>query len=722
MNHHRLTGRRFDLGAAGTLETGEVFHHYPGKRALLHATLDGRPVVAKFFVAPVGQAWEWWRSVRGGRALEAAGVPAPALRYAGFCRAARAWLTVLDLIVADEPWPPTKESGYDAANRRLVATLARHHAAGIVQNDLNWRNFIPRGGVLYAIDTDRIRGRRQPLGRRRALRHLVRLYATKTRLPEALARDGLRHYAAERQWTVDAALEERFMERVRRMRRRHAAMIARRAARGWKHFVWERDGGAWVLRDRHTLHDEQARPLLEAVYRQEECAATEGIVEAAGMTARWRRVPAPGGRSPLGRWLQRRAGRRAWVELVAARRLGLAAERQLALVVPGYRSRRPEGALLVQEAPAGSGERIAVLIAYTGDGGVEKMVNHLLHGMVAAGADVDVLLLKAHGGHVEAIPEGVRTIRLDAATSMLALPALCRYLRCVRPRALLAAKDRAGRVALLARRLTGVPTRVVLRMGMHLSGSLTGKTRLQKAARYWPVRRLYPWADAIVTVADSVADDLARIGGIPRDRFVTIANPTIPPDLDELAARKTGHPWLDEPGDVPVILAAGRCKAQKDFPTLLRAFALVHARRPARLIVLGDGPDRSALLALRDELGLSDAADFPGFDPNPYAWMRAADLFVLSSRFEGSPNVLTEAMALGTRVAATDCPGGARALLDDGRLGPLAPVGDAPALAEAMERALDDPADPEALRRAVSEYTVARSSQHYLQVLGGSDE
>lgn len=367
--------------------------------------------------------------------------------------------------------------------------------------------------------------------------------------------------------------------------------------------------------------------------------------------------------------------------------------------------------------PTPESNRIAVLIAYTGDGGVEKMVNHLLRGMVDAGAEVDLLLLKARGGHVDAIPDGVRVIRLDVGTSLLALPALRRYLIETRPRALLAAKDRAGRVALLARRWAGTPTRVVLRMGMHLSGSLAGKTRLQHAARYLPVRWLYPWADAIITVTDSVADDLARIGRLPRDRFVTIPNPTVTPELEWLAAQPVDHPWLREPRGFQLIVAAGRCKPQKDFETLLRAFARLHARRPVRLVVLGDGPDRPALLALRKALGLEGVAEFPGFDPNPYPWMAAADLFVLSSRYEGSPNVLTEAMALGTPVAATDCPGGACGLLQDGRLGPLAPVGDAGALATAMEEALDHPADPEALRQGVSEYTVERSSRRYLEVL-----
>ncbi|WP_019624876.1 glycosyltransferase [Thioalkalivibrio thiocyanoxidans] len=364
--------------------------------------------------------------------------------------------------------------------------------------------------------------------------------------------------------------------------------------------------------------------------------------------------------------------------------------------------------------------RLAVLVSYTGDGGVEKMMNHLLRGFVDAGIQVDLLLLKARGGHLEQIPEAVNVIRLDARTSLLALPAVIGYLRRQRPAALLAAKDRAGRVALRARRLARVPTRVVLRMGMHLSGSLAGKTSLQRLLRYLPVRRLYPQADAIVAVAGPVAEDLARIGSIPPERFRVIPNPVISPELPERAGQVADHPWLDPAAleATPVVLAVGRLKPQKDFATLLRAFARLHAQRTCRLIILGEGPERARLQHLARELDIADHVDLAGFRANPYPFMRTASLLVLSSRFEGSPNVLVEAMALGTPVVATDCPSGPRDILDGGRCGPLVPVGDAAALADGMARGLDAPTEPTQLQQAVADYTVEKSARAYLDALG----
>lgn len=362
--------------------------------------------------------------------------------------------------------------------------------------------------------------------------------------------------------------------------------------------------------------------------------------------------------------------------------------------------------------------RLTVMIAFTGEGGVENMIINLLRAFLAEGMVVDLLLLKEHGRHVTRIPEGINVIRLNAVTSLTALPAVVRYLRARQPCALLVAKDRASRIALLARWIAGVNTRVVLRMGMHLSGSLATKSALRRWSRFLPVRWLYPWADRIVTVSEAVADDLATISGMPRERFTVIRNPSISDDLESRAKEPLSHPWLAQGERVPVILGVGRLTAQKDFETLLDAFAQLRARHQVRLIILGEGPLRGSLERRAQDLGISDDVDLAGFQLNPYAWMARASLFVLSSRFEGSPNVLVETMALGVPVVATDCPSGPREILQDGRIAPLVPVGDSRALAQAMTESLRHPPHSEALREAVSEYHATVSARRYLDVLG----
>ena len=368
---------------------------------------------------------------------------------------------------------------------------------------------------------------------------------------------------------------------------------------------------------------------------------------------------------------------------------------------------------MTQSSP---GTRIAVFLSYSGDGGVERMMNNLVRGFLDAGHEVDVVVLKTRGGHFQALPPEANVVSLGTGHAWLAVPALARYLRRARPAALLAAKDRAGRAALRARRRAGVSTRVVLRIGNTLSASLAGRSAVRRWLRYLPIRRLYPLADAIVAVSRGVADDVVTTAGVDPERVHVIANPVIMPGLTEGVELRPDHPWLRD-RERPVILAVGRLTRQKDFPTLLRALARVLDERLVRLIILGEGEDRAALLRLAAELDIADAIDLPGFVENVYAWMAHADLFVLSSAWEGSPNALTEALYLGAPVVSTDCRSGPREILDGGRIAPLVPVGDDAALARAILATLQSPPDRGTLRAAAGEYTLERSAARYLELL-----
>ena len=361
--------------------------------------------------------------------------------------------------------------------------------------------------------------------------------------------------------------------------------------------------------------------------------------------------------------------------------------------------------------------RLAVVISFSGEGGVERMVLNLVEGIAARQVAVDLLAIRADSAHLERLPAGVRLVDLGVRHSALAAPAMARYLRRERPDALLAAKDRAIRAAVLARRLAGWRGRLVGRLGTNLSASLEGRSAFTRALRLAPMRLFYRGVDRLVAVSAGVAEDARRTTGVPPAHIVVVRNPVITPRLAGLAAAPCPHPWLEQDGE-PVLVGAGRLTVQKDFATLVRAFARVNAERPARLVILGEGRLRGALQKLAGELDVADRLLLPGFAANPYAWMARARLFVLSSAWEGSPNSLTEALALGVPVVATDCPSGPREILAGGRYGPLVPVGDVAALAAAMRATLDDPLPAAVLRAAVTEYTVAAATRAYLSVLG----
>ena len=231
-------------------------------------------------------------------------------------------------------------------------------------------------------------------------------------------------------------------------------------------------------------------------------------------------------------------------------------------------------------------------------------------------------------------------------------------------------------------------------------------------------RRSYPHADAAVGVSLGVSSELARYSGLSRDRIHTVYNPVVPADLPRLVREMPAHPWLREPGP-PLVVSAGRLHRQKDFPSLLDAFAQLLALRPARLIVLGEGPQQSQLLKLAHELGISEHVDFPGFVENPYAYMARARLFVLSSRHEGLPTVLIEAMACGCPVVSTDCPFGPDEILEGGRWGELVPVDDPPALTGAMARAMNASPRKDALRKRADFFSLASAVARYEELLLG---
>lgn len=361
--------------------------------------------------------------------------------------------------------------------------------------------------------------------------------------------------------------------------------------------------------------------------------------------------------------------------------------------------------------------KLGIFVSYSGDGGVEKMVSNLARGFLQAGHQVDMVLIKAKGAHLGSIPTEARVVDLQAGSTLLSLPSLIKYLRQENPLALLAAKERAAKVALLARRITGRPEKLLLRLGIHLSQSMQGKSTLHKALRYYPACWLYPGADRIICVSQGIAQDLAGITRLPASRFRVIPNPVVTPEIYQLAEQEPEDPWLSSSG-CSRILAAGRLTRQKGFDVLLQAFARVCSQQPCRLIILGEGPLRPQLQKQIQDLGLKDLVQMPGFRANPYAYMARADLFVLSSRFEGSPNSLKEALALGTPVVATDCNSGPRQILQDGRFGPLVQVDDPYSLARAMQDTLRCPLPGPELASAVTHYNLQASSQAYLQEMG----
>jgi len=362
--------------------------------------------------------------------------------------------------------------------------------------------------------------------------------------------------------------------------------------------------------------------------------------------------------------------------------------------------------------------RIAIFSSFSGQGGVERMLINLAGGFSGLGCEVELLLLKQNSAYLENVPKDVSVYPFRAQHAKTALPELVHYLRRKRPASLLAAKHRPNQTAVIAKTLAGVDSRIVLRLGTTTSAAIKDKGLLKWFVWKAGMRYTYPRADAVIAVSRGVAKDIAMFSGMEMSKINVVPNPVITQEIFKMAKEAPSHPWFKK-RNKPIIVGAGRLTRQKDFVTLIKAFAMVQKKLPARLLIMGDGRKRGELEKLIEDLKLKRCVDLAGFVPNPYAIMARADLFVLSSLWEGSPNVLTEAMALGIPVVSTDCPSGPREILKGGSVAPLVPMKDQEALAQAMLSILKNPPDVEAIKAAVKSYTVEQSSKRYLEIMLG---
>jgi glycosyltransferase involved in cell wall biosynthesis len=383
--------------------------------------------------------------------------------------------------------------------------------------------------------------------------------------------------------------------------------------------------------------------------------------------------------------------------------------------------------------------RIAVLVRTLYGSGAQRAMLLLAAEFAAQGHRVDFLSCRRDGHFAEQVPDGVDfhagvggarwSPLLRAASAELAghppllnalvrfreatfLPWIAEYLRRAEPDAIVTAGVHCNLLAILGRRLAGIDTRVVVSEHNHLSAKIAP---LHKRWKLHLVRTFYGEADAIVGVSDGVADDLAATAAIPRARIERVYNPVVSEGLLADSRRDPDHRWLREPCP-PVILSVGKLIGRKDYPTLLHAFRKVRSSREARLIILGEGPEERRLKKLAQSLGVADSVDFPGFVANPFAYMSRAAVLTLSSRWEGAPMVILEALACGCPVVSVDCPSGPAELLEDGKYGALVPVGDADAMALAIASTLDR-APPAALLRARSrEFHASSAGESYLDL------
>ncbi len=348
-------------------------------------------------------------------------------------------------------------------------------------------------------------------------------------------------------------------------------------------------------------------------------------------------------------------------------------------------------------------------------GGAELAMLRLAEYFVAHGYETRIAVLKKKGVLVGQLPAGIAVDEIGGG-KVSCIFRLAAYLRRHRSNAVISFMTYTNVVAILAQLLSLSLRRIVVTEHNAYSKSIRIRGGVVKLF-YLAVPLVYRWTKAVICVSQGVADDLAVAARLPKKLLPMVYNPVITEEMLARSWDEPEHRWLRDHAR-PVILAAGRLERQKDYPTLFRALAILRPRLDCSLIVLGEGERRAELEGEIGRLGLADRVDLAGFQANAVSFMRRADVFALSSAWEGFSLVLVEAMAVGCPVVSTDAPHGPREVLQDGRWGKLVPVGDAAALADAIEATLRGPGDAAARQAWAKTFTVDACARRYLEIAG----
>ncbi len=345
--------------------------------------------------------------------------------------------------------------------------------------------------------------------------------------------------------------------------------------------------------------------------------------------------------------------------------------------------------------------KIAIFIPSLAGGGAERFMLNLANEFSKKDKKVFFIVSSLEGEYVSELDEEIRIIDLKCKRVLYSIPSLIKFLREEKPSALISTIYHANLIAIFAKTIARVKTKIIVReSNMHQTLKDASYNLVTYKFTLILMRLLYPLADSIIVVSRAMGDEIvALVKGIGH-KVNLIHNFINFDEVSFLANKPVLHPWIEEK-KTKIILSVGRLSNQKNWPILLHAFARIRKDNDVKLIILGEGPQRKELEALVRKLGIQSSVSLPGFDSNPYSWMSKVEIFVLSSDFEGFPNVLVQALACGCKVISSDCASGPREILEDGKWGRLFNVGDSDGLFLMMQEALNDENHTNTIQRAL---------------------
>lgn len=292
-------------------------------------------------------------------------------------------------------------------------------------------------------------------------------------------------------------------------------------------------------------------------------------------------------------------------------------------------------------------------------GGAERVMVTLLKYLDREKFDLHLALVTKEGPYLAEVPDDVRTYDLGAQRVRYAFLPMLKLIRKLKPDVVFSTLGHLNMALIILKFLMPKHTRLIVRE----ANTVSEIVRLSSRPLLWQFlyKTLYKRADLIVCQSDYMQQDLIKNFNIPAEKTVRIYNPV---DIESIK-KKANSGENPFPSSSPNIVAIGRLVYQKGFDRLLRAMPQLLKEKPnAKLWILGEGPLEQELRGQCNRLGIAKNVEFAGFQENPYVWLKHADLFVLSSYYEGLPNVLLEAIACGCPVVAVDHPGGTREIME----------------------------------------------------------
>ncbi len=345
-------------------------------------------------------------------------------------------------------------------------------------------------------------------------------------------------------------------------------------------------------------------------------------------------------------------------------------------------------------------------------GGMEKMMINLSKSLLRLGVKVNFILMNEKGDYTGSIKKELKVVSFDVKNMVSSVPYLAEYIKNRRPDKIMSVGRASNITLLLASKITEHEFEKVISLRNIVNEE---RNKWKDLIYKYLIKITYNGADKYIPISYGVYEDHKRIVDISKDKTKVIYNPAFRKEIVDKSKKKVKHKWFN--GKDKIILSAGRLCRQKNFVLLVKAFSKVNNVIDSKLAILGKGEKREDIIRAARKVGVRDKVDLLGFVSNPYKYMAKADLFVLPSRWEGFGNVIVEAMAVGTSIVATNCPGGPAEILENGKWGDLVPTNSPKAMANAIVDNLRNPQNGDDLIRRAKNFCIDKIAPEYEQFL-----